>query len=506
MISFTEFVHRLGITLEPGQRVLCKVMFDRIDPVDLDPEERELAYHLFGSLARVPDTARTIMCLVAGGRSGKTYLFSLYMLYAALTVNVDHLAPGELAFGAIIAPSLDLAQQDLNYCVGAAESDPNISKLIIPTGKSELHLRQRPGGRVVAIRPFAASRGGVSGRGKSLISVLMSETCFFRDQSTGIVNDEHIFKAASPRVVDGGLTLVESTPWTSVGLLWNFYKNNFASPKTALVAHAPTVTMRNNPYILNIVRREYERDPDNARVEFGAEWGSVNDSAFFTDEDMGRLFDADPNPDLWTAKPGDMVSGAADLAFVKNSATLAILRAGASGVMYIAHLEEQVPTPGAPLIPSEVCSAFSKALKRDSVRLVVADGHYRETLREYTSAIDTTLLDSCGPAERLTALRAAIRADQVKVSASHPLANRLRRQLLKVTAALTPGGGVTVKLPKDIDGSHGDIADCLARAVWGMKHYGGTLIPPTDTTRWTPFEKNMEEKLKQQEADAWWNE
>lgn len=504
MMLFTEFLSRLGVTLEPGQRVVCKVMLDRVNPRDLPPEDQEIARTLFGPVSTIPDAARTICCLVAGGRSGKTYLFSLYMLYAALTVDVSHLAPGEVAFGAIIAPSLDLAQQDLNYATGAAESDKAIRQHIIPTGKSELQVRQRKDGKVVSIRPFAASRGGVSGRGKSLISVLMSETCFFKDETTGVVNDEHIFKAASPRVVPGGLTLIESTPWTSSGLLWRLYKENFMAPSIAVVAQAHTATMRNNPHILSIVEREFARDPDNARIEFGAQWGSSSSVTFFTDEDVNQLFDPDyALPPA--ATPGDTVAAATDLGFVRNSAVLATLvRKSGSDVQQVLTLKELRPETQ-PLVPTEVCASFADALKVDHLTSVVADGHYRESLREYTAKAGIHILESCGPAERFTVLRAAIRTGKVKMHATHPLAGRLRKQLLGIKAAQLSGGELSIKLPKDIDGSHGDVADCLARAVWGMQHYAGNTVPEPEVHTYSPFEEAMERKLATRNGEEdWW--
>ncbi len=50
-VGFCERVLRLHLT--PGQRVLCKVAFDGVDPCDLEGEERDLARQLFGDVDEV---------------------------------------------------------------------------------------------------------------------------------------------------------------------------------------------------------------------------------------------------------------------------------------------------------------------------------------------------------------------------------------------------------------------------------------------------------------------
>lgn len=506
MIPFVDFVQHLGVTLEKGQVPLCKIFFDGQSPSDLPAGERDMALDLLGGVDNIPASSREVLVLLAGGRGGKTYLCSLYILYLALSVDISHLAPGEKAFAALVAPSLDLAQQNLNYISGAVHSDDKLRKCIVDDTSTELVILQKPGGKPVSIRTFAAARGGVSGRGKSLVGVLMSETCFFRDAATGVVNDEAIFKAASPRVVKGGKTVIESTPWVQTGLMYDLYKNNYKHPKNALVVRAPTRTLRSNEHILSIVDREYSRDPENAAVEFGAEWGGTSSSEFFTDDDLTKLFSLyEPAEE---AKQGEKVASAADLAFVKNSATLCTL-AVANQEMRVTHLEERKPTEEVSLVPSDVCTDFCATLRRKGAKSVVVDGHYRETMREYTNKIGCALIDSCGPAERFTLLRTAIRSGNVRMYVEHPLARRLRNQLAGIRVIRTSGGNYSVHLPRGVDGSHGDVADVLARAVWGFTTHGGADQQAADEEGWHTGEKEMAEKLRKTEEDEdtgtpWW--
>ena len=501
-MRFDEFLLRLRVTPEPGQLVFIKVALCGIDPIELPDDERAIARALFGPVDRIPPEARGLVCVVAGGRSGKTYFLALYLLFLALTVDLSQLAPGEKAIGAVIAPRLEEATQAINYIAGALQGDPDLAKSIVRSVTGEVEIRRKK--QTVVLRAVAAGAGGIGGRGKSLVGVLLDETCFFKDATSGVINDEAVYKAASPRVMRGGKTVIASTPWTSAGLLHGFWKSDFGKPRTALVAHASTRTMRTAPHILEIVAREEARDPENARIEFGAEWGSTDAVRFVTDADLDALF-AD-EPERTSPQPGDTIAAAADLGFTRNSSTLCVL-AEEMGVMRPLRLIERKPEPGKPLVPSEVCGAFAAELVACRCGVIATDQHYRETLRERTDKIGASLYDGGDPDERFVALRAAIRAGLVKVPTGAPYAPRLRRQLERVKARQLSGGRLSITLPSDLDGSHGDAADVLARAVWARQRYGGTLIPrlidPAQAEE-DRLARSLERKVGREAGKPWW--
>lgn len=465
MILFTEFLDQLGVALEAGQRVYARMLYDGVDPVDLEPDERALAARIFGPVERVPPLARSVVSTVAGGRSGKTYLAALRLLHLALTADLSKLAPGERAFAAIVAPDLDLARQALGYAAGAARQHPQIRAAI--AGDTTDALTLRSGKSLVALRPFAASRGGVTGRGKSLVGLLLDETCFFRDAASGVVNDEAIYKAASPRVIEGGQTIVTSTPWAASGLLHALWRDNWGRPRTTLVAHAPTEAMREAPHILAIVARERERDPDNARIEFDAEWGSAGASAFFSADELDGAFDAGLSLGR-PARPGERTAAGGDLGFARNSSSLAIVHDLGDQVV-LAELLERRATATARLSPSAVCAEFAAVARGHGCPAITADGHYRETLREHLLAADLALRPAPSPpSEAWVALRAAAREGRLRVP-EHPL---LRAQLAAVRSRLAPSGQIAITQPTTPDGRHGDLAAALALAVWSLGAWG----------------------------------
>jgi len=100
------------------------------------------------------------------------------------------------------------------------------------------------------------------------VCALLDEAAFFRGEDSQ-VNDTEILKAVAPRILPGGQVLILSTPWVEHGVLFDLHKNNFADPKSALVAHAPTLSMRDDEHTRDFVRRDYLRDFDTAERELG---------------------------------------------------------------------------------------------------------------------------------------------------------------------------------------------------------------------------------------------
>lgn len=485
---FTEFAEALGVELEPGQRALCLVAFDGVQVADLEDEERALAVAIFGDLPRMAPEAWAfvlgVVAIVAGGRSGKTYLCSLRLLHLALTVDLEgKLAPGEEAFCAIVAPKLELAEQSLRYVAGACRAHPALQDLIVGDTKTELVL-QRDDGHRVAIRPFAAAAGGIGGRGKSLVAVFLDETCFFRDAASGVVNDQAIFDAASSRVVEGGQTLVSSTPWVGKGLLHSQWKKNHGHPVDALSAHAPTRVMRTKKHILAIVARAESRDPNNAAIEFGAEWGSTTVETFFSDGELAIFFSAEPSVLGRAPQVGERVSFGGDLGFVRNSSTLAGVHELPDGVVLLAHLEEHQPQGGQRLKPSVVCKGFARTIAAQGASGMTADAHERASLDEHLSDAGLAVYPAPSASDALVALRTGIREGLVRAPAlvegddkeGASLLGRLHQQMQGTRQRRTVGDKVTAILPEDLDGSHGDLLVAVAQAVWGLGRWGGAEV------------------------------
>ncbi len=284
--TFLGFLAWLGVTPTPGQRVLCAVAFDRVEPKDLPLEDREMALRIFGPVETIPKSARGTLAVVAGARSGKSYLIGLHMVWAALSVNLSSLAPGQKAVALCLAVNIKLRNEVIAFAYGACLAKPELkAALFVSKGKREESAAdsfgiRRPDGRIVLIEAGVAGRGGYGARGRSLVSAYLDEAAFFKAEGQQAC-DVDVYTAASPRVLPGGVTVCASTPWHEAGLLYDMWKTNHGKPTTALCAHAPTHVMQDNAFTQELIARERSRDPENAKREFDAEFVTSGTSIFF---------------------------------------------------------------------------------------------------------------------------------------------------------------------------------------------------------------------------------
>ncbi len=273
VMTFLAFVRVLGFTLTLPQRVFALVVFDGAEPRDLRGREREVASVLFGDVDVVPALARAVIVALLGARSGKSLLSALFVLWRAHVADLSRLAPGETAFGVIVAPDTRLARQPLGFARGALAASPLASSLVGSTSDG-LTIR-RADGREVAVEVLPATRGGSAVRGRTLFAAVLEESAFFRDE-TAAVNDAELFAAVTPRLLPGGCVLLVSTPWIRAGLLHELHEKNYGRPRTALVARASTLVMREgDAQIAAVADRERERDPANYEREFEAQFADA---------------------------------------------------------------------------------------------------------------------------------------------------------------------------------------------------------------------------------------
>lgn len=462
-ISFLKFCQLLGIQLRPGQMVIAKVAFDKMSPHELPPDEQSLAHKIFGpSVQDIPPSARSVVAAVCGARAGKTYVLgALRMLHLALTVDISHLANGEVGVAPLVAPNISLAKQPLRFVKGAVAQHARLKQMVLSETEESVVI-DRGQGRKVAIECLAATRGGTSLRGRSLVGGLLDEAAFFRDESYQ-VNDVELFKALSPRIVPGGQLIIPSTPWAKSGLLYELYTQNFDRPTTCIAVKAATLLLRDEPYIHDIVNRERLRDPDNARREYDAEFMDSGTNAFFDSRAIDNSVDESLELGRAPTK-GSQVIAACDLGFVSDSSALVIVEV-LGGVYRVIDIIEKKPTEDNPLKPSEVIREFAAIAKKHKAYGVMADNHYRETVREYLEEAGLPLLrapdGASGKSTSYTRAKTLFKEGRVRL----PSHEKLCKQLRDVTFRPTSGGGVSVSSPRG-PGGHGDIVSALVLALW----------------------------------------
>ena len=464
--TFAESPHWCGLSLSPLVGAIMDAAEGR--PVDLD--DAACLRHFGCPRAELPTVARRLVAVRAGGRGGKSSrLLATKALHAALTVPLPTLAPGERAVALIIAPDLTLARQVLGFCSGYVAASPRLSAMVIRETTEEIELR-RPDGLPVLIRVRAASRGGRGGRGFVLVFAGLDEAAFFRDESSGVVNDTEIYRAVAQRLAPGGQCWIVSTPWVEgQGLLEETLAANHGVHTHALCATAPTRAL--NPTwdpdgtIEAALRAS---DPDNADREILAIPLVAGSALFFDRVSLDAATDERRPLDL-PPRAGMIRAAAGDMAFRRNSSALAITARTGDGdaARYeLAFLDEIRPEKGSPLKPSGVCMTFAGALSRYAVHDVHTDSHEREDVSDGMAPHSISVLPlpagQGGKAEQYLLTRRLLREGRLTIP-KHP---RLRAQLGAITARPAPGGGLVITSPQTADGAHGDLVSALVGSVW----------------------------------------
>ena len=477
-ITFTEFSRLCGVNLTPGQRVIARVAYDGLDPQELAPDELAIAREIFGHIDSIPTRARDVFTAVVGARGGKSsILVALRLLHLAVTVPIDHLAAGERAVGLIVAPDMRLARQTLRFALGFVRETPQLTAMLAgATGDDNKRARTtyasdgfilERGGREVSLECLPATRGGSALRGRSLVGAALDEAAFFRDEASGVVNDEEIYRAIAPRILPHGQVLIVSTPFLESGLLYDTYAENWGNPQTALVAHAPTLSL--NPQKRAEVERERLRNPDNARREFDAEFITGGASAFF---DLTAIKKAAEDEDFTGLPPvpGAAVFVGADFGFRSDSSALVVAQVVGPKII-VSCVDEMRPSKGNPLKPSEVVESFARVMTKYKAETLTADGHYREAIVEHLSKFDLGFTSApegqVGKATTYVAVRQAFAEGRITLP-NHP---RLLGQLRQIISRPLPGGGLAISAPRAKAGApnaggHGDIVSALVLAIW----------------------------------------
>lgn len=491
----------LGVKPTPYQQAICRVAFDGGEVGD-DP----LAQRAFGAIGAIPAQCRKVFAAVCGARAGKSYvLTSLPLLWKSLTVPLTTLAPGQQAAAMVVAPSIRLARETYRYALGAAQAHPELRKLLSNISQ-DAFLINRPDG-IVSFECAPATSGGAALRGRSLVAAAMDECAFFRDEKYS-VNDRDIFRAITPRLLEGGILVVPSTPWIKSGLLYDLWQENHTHPETSLVAHAPTELLR--PTMAALVRQERQRDPENAAREYDAEFMESGAGSFFEPVSIELATNKALQVGSLRPKQGCVVTVGADFAFRSDCSALVVVHQYGQKRI-VADIVELKPKKGEPLRPSEVVETFAKVAKEHKAEAVVADGHYRESIAELLSTYDLGFISAPqgagGKALQYQCTRTLLRDGLVTI----PDDPRLISQLKEVQYRATSGGGVSIASPRYKGGGHGDICSALVLALYRFGGFDFEKPEPQKGTReWNQMveqrllEAHLAKFQKEQRTD-WWD-
>ena len=233
----------------------------------LNDDERELFLSLTGRQS-VPQSASEELWLVVGRRGGKSMCAALLAVYeGAFHEYADRLAPGEIATIMVLAADRKQARSVFRYISGLLHSNPMLERMIVREDKEAIELSNR-----TAIEVHTASFRAV--RGYTVACCIADEVAFWRSEDSANP-DYEILNALRPAMATlEGKLIALSSPYSKRGELWNAHRRYYRSHDPhVLVAQAPSKTM--NPSLpQRVIDQAYERDPESAKAEYGAQFRS----------------------------------------------------------------------------------------------------------------------------------------------------------------------------------------------------------------------------------------
>lgn len=466
------------------QRALLRALDG--DPPGLDPER--MRRHFGAADFRLSERPKMAV-LECGVRAGKSLISALCAnLHTALYADLSVVRPGELVKTFVVAPRIQQARGTFRHALGSMQNSPRLAQYL-KNPNMESATIVRPDGREVELLLVAAAPEGKNLRSTWVTGAVFSEADFF-DSEDSAVNLTDNYEAVRPRIVPGGLIVIESSPWADTGPFHKLVVDYFGQP-----AHGIVVFHSDSRSMFPGLDRDAEAkmrasDPEKAAREYDAIPLSTSGTDFFpaaavracVNPDRPMHLDPLPNVPHW---------GGADLGFRKNSSALALARSENNRVR-LAYYEELKPAPGAPLRPSVVCETFARRALAYHASAVRGDLHYADTASEEFQKHEVQrggrrdrVTYSAWTPSRSNMTEAFTQFRQLMLEGRLELPNdpRLLAQIEKTKSRAMAGGEIQIVVPK-IGWTHGDLLQAVVLACTQVP-----AKPPADTSIWsTPIQ------------------
>ena len=443
----------------------------RLFGFELWPRQREL----LEAVERGP----RIHCWAIGRRSGKSTLAAVICLWdCLLRPDVDRLVrPGESRFAVCVATNLAQARLVVRAAHSIVERSPVLAGLIDGLTEDEIRFRLPSGARTV-LRAFPCSSRG--GRGWPVSTLVLDEGAHFLSESDGDRAAERVWEALAPSTAqfgDSARIVLSSTPYGSSGLFHDLWtRANDGELQDAHAEHATTAQV--NPTIAEaFLELEQARDPDSFRAEYLAEFTSSGD-AFI---DFDRI-DVAGVPTGGPKAARTWVAGL-DPAFAKDPFGVALVGRTTDGMLICG-----------PVRAFRARGEFAGPV--DEVARIAKEYHARAVTDQFSSAavldrlrntrgigVRVRNMTAQSKSEIFQALRARLYDQSLLLPDNPGLVAELRRLRTKYSS-----GQASVVNPR-VGGSHGDMAQALAMAVYELARTARvTRAPffsePPEASRW----------------------
>jgi len=432
----------------------------RLIGVDLWPVQRRL-------LADVEQHRLNVWNL--GRRSGKTRAAAIALVWDACLRQL----PGERRYSVGVATNLRQARLLLAEAREIVTRSPMLRSLLVDEDADELRFSN--GATIIAL---PATARGVRGIGAS--AVVFDEMAHMLD-TDGNAAAEPMWTALVPATATYGEAsriIVSSTPAGDSGLFADLYKRADSGEIEDAVAHHASSAEANPTLSADFLRREFERDPESFGAEYEAKF--LSGGGAFLDRD--RIIDAIQLPgELEPSAAEGWVAGL-DPAFSSDPFGLAIVgsvrpRFDEPERLVLGLARAWKPTRGESYeerraVEDAVLSEVANVCLSFGVSRVVTDQYAADAIVDYLQRRGLAVSKVPMTAQTKTAaygeVRARLNLGTLDLYPQPQLLAELRRLRSRYAA-----GSASVVNPR-VGGSHGDLAQALAMAVYEARGGGAS--------------------------------
>lgn len=407
-----------------------------------------------------------------GRRAGKSTSAAVVLVWdAALRSSLARfLLPGERRYSVAVATNLRQARLIVSAARALLEASPLLRPLIESVSEDEITLTT---GAVIAAFP-CTSRGG---RGWPISALVLDEAAHMVD-TEGNSAAESVWQALVPSTAqfgDEGRVIVSSTPFGQDGLFASLYQQAVSGELLDAVAHRASTAEANPTITAEFLAAEEARDPDAFRSEYLAEF--IGGGASFLDPDT--ITDAVVLPGELAPEQATAWIAGLDPAFSSDPFGLALVGRAPSDRQRLvlgmarawkpragrrsASFEDRRQVEDAVLAEvAEICLRYRARVVTDQF----AAQPVMDFLRRRGLHVRTHAMSASSKSAIFAALRARLNAATLDLYEHPDLVAELRRLRTKFTA-----GQASVVNPR-VGGSHGDLAQALALAVYEQGSHG----------------------------------
>lgn len=411
-----------------------------------------------------------------GRRSGKTTLAALVGLWDCLLRPdlAGFVRRGERRHAVAVATNLSQARRLLREALAIVRGSPLLAELVESATEDEILFATG-----TAFSAFPCTARGV--RGWPISTVIMDEAAHFLSETEGPQVAERVFEALVPSTAqfgDAARVVLASTPWGVGNLFADLFARASSGELEDAVAFHATTAEANRTIASVFLERERARDPESFRSEYEAEF-LAGGGAFLEPE---RIADAVDDRDELPPKLGRGWIAGLDPAFASDPFGLAIVGRDARhpGGRLVLGLARRWKPPRRKArsleesrrIEDELLDEVAAECLRYGAS-AVTDQHKAAGVADYLrrKGVPVRTVAMSGPSKTAVfkALRARLYLDGLELYDVPELLAELRRLRAKYVA-----GQASVVNPR-VGGSHGDIAQALALAVYEHDRHGMTI-------------------------------